>query len=421
MQEHLRQREYDMGNALDRVMTARPAHVPAELVFDFDGFRPMEENETYHEAYARWHAKGLPELFWSPWNGGHWIAAGRECLSEVFSNFEKFTSRLGASVDSPIDPEDSAARPRLAPIEEDPPRQQMFRRLFASAFMAPAVKQREEEVRALAVELIEGFQPNGACEFVTEFAQHLPIKIFMRMVDLPDSDRLGLLPLAQAQVMVDSPKQEMLAKLFEYVGKRVAERMKAPGDDLISKIATAEIEGRPITPHEAIGVCSLLLIGGLDTVASMMGHIMHFLAGSPSHRQQLRDDPALVSNAVEEFLRRFALTNPARTVVEDMEFRGVTLRKGDKIMLAGPFGALDPRVYDNALDVDFTRKSNAKTTFGAGPHVCPGSMLARAEIKVLLEEWLKRIPDFEVAPNDPPRVRTGVNGSMEYLRLVWPA
>jgi len=239
------------------------------------------------------------------------------------------------------------------------------------------------------------------------------------MVDLPDSDRLSLLPLAQAQDAVDVPKQEMLAKLFEYVGKRVGERMQAPGDDLISKIATAEIEGRRITAHEAIGVCSLLLIGGLDTVASMMGHIMQFLAGSPEHRKQLIDNPSLVPGAVEEFLRRFAMTNPARTAAYDLMFRGVDLRKGDKIMLATPFGALDPHEYEDARKVDFMRKSNAKTTFGAGPHVCPGSMLARAEIKVLLEEWLKRIPDFAIDTKDPPRIRTGVNGSVEHLRLVW--
>jgi cytochrome P450 len=397
----------------------RPTHVPASLAFEFDAFRPMEGSETYHEAYVRWNGKGLPELFWTPFNGGHWVAASRECLAEVFADYGRFTSRLGASIDSPLAPGEDNARPRLAPIEEDPPRQQEFRKLFASAFTSTAVKQREDEVRSLAIELVEGLKPKGRCEFVTEFAQHLPIKIFMRMVDLPDEDRLGLIPLAQAQVAADSPKAEKMALLFQYVAGRVAERMKTPGDDLISKVVASQIDGRPITPHEAIGVCSLLLIGGLDTVASMMGHIMHFLAGSPSHRQALIDNPSLVPGAVEEFLRRFALTNPARTVTQDMTVRGVEMKAGDKIMLATPFGAVDPRTYENPLEIDFTRKSANKTTFGAGPHVCPGSMLARAEIKVLLQEWLKRIPDFALDPADPPRVRTGVNGSMEHLPLVW--
>lgn len=397
----------------------RPSHVPAELTFEFDGFRPMEGEETYHEAYARWNAKGVAELFWTPLNGGHWVAASRECLAEVFADYERFTSRLGVSIDSARSAADDETRPRLAPIEEDPPRQQVFRKMFASAFTAVAVKQREEEVRALAIELAEDLKPKGKCEFVTEFAQHLPIKIFMRMVDLPESDRLSLIPLAQAQVTADGPKQEKMQKLFEYVAARVTERMKSPGDDLISRVVGSEVDGRPITAQEAIGVCSLLLIGGLDTVASMMGHLMQFLAVSPDHRKQLVENPALIPGAVEEFLRRFALTNPARTVAIDTTLRGVQLRAGDKIMLATPFGAVDPRAYDDPLSVDFSRRSVNKTTFGAGPHVCPGSMLARAEIKVLLEEWLKRIPHFRLDPGDPPRVRTGVNGSVEHLPLLW--
>jgi cytochrome P450 len=241
------------------------------------------------------------------------------------------------------------------------------------------------------------------------------------MVDIPDEDRLTLLPLANAQVAADAPKEEKLALLFQYAGKRVAERAANPGDDLISKIATAEIDGRPITLHEAVGVSTLLLIGGLDTVASMMGHVMHFLAGSPEHRHQLAQDPSLSSAAAEEFLRRFALTNPGRTVTEDMTFHGVDMRAGDKVLLATPFGAVDPREYDDPLRVDFSRKSINKTTFGAGPHVCPGSMLARIELKILLEEWLPRIADFSIDPRDPPRFRTGVNGSVERLMLVWDA
>ncbi|MEJ2800189.1 cytochrome P450 [Sphingopyxis sp. CCNWLW8] len=146
---------------------------------------------------------------------------------------------------------------------------------------------------------------------------------------------------------------------------------------------------------------------------------MHFLAGSPAHRHQLAEDPSISGAAAEEFLRRFALTNPGRTVVADMDFHGVAMKAGDKVMLATPFGAVDPRDYDDPLCVDFTRKSNTKTAFGAGPHVCPGSMLARIEIKILLEEWLPRIADFALDPNDPPRFRTGVNGSVEKLPLVW--
>jgi len=391
-----------------------PNHVPESLVLDFDGYRPLVGDASYHESYARWQDRGVPPVFWSPYNGGHWIIANRQVLAEAFADFSRFSSAQGASVD-PVDP----ARPKLVPIEADPPRQQIFRKLFSPAFMATALKAREQEARALAIELVEQLKPMRRCEFVTDFAQHLPIRIFMKMVDLPESDRLTLLPLANAQVAVDSPKHEAMAKLFEYAGRHVAARAVNPGDDLISKIATAEVEGRPIAMHEAVGVTALLLIGGLDTVASMMGHIMHFLALNPDHRRQLVEDPAIVASATEEFLRRFALTNPGRTVVQDIDFHGAPMRKGDKVMLATPFAAVDPADYPEPLKVDFRRKSNTKTVFGAGPHVCPGSMLARIEIKILLEEWLPRIPDFGLDPDDPPRIRTGVNGSVEYLPLIW--
>lgn len=391
-----------------------PSHVPADLVVDFDGYRPMRDASFYHAPYAALQGK-VPDIFWSPHNGGHWVLTRRDQLAEAFADYSRFTSSQGASVDKVLKPDE----PRLAPIEADPPTQQTFRRLFSPAFVATALKARETEARALAVDLIEAIKPKGRCEFVTDFAQHLPIKIFMSMVDLPDEDRLTLLPLANAQVAVDAPKEEKLALLFEYAGKHVAERAANPSDDLISKIATAEIDGRPITLKEAVGVTTLLLIGGLDTVASMMSHIMHFLAGSPEHRHQLADNPDLSSAATEEFLRRFALTNPGRTVTHDLTFHGVEMRAGDKVLLATPFGAVDPRDYEDPLRVDFLRKSNNKTTFGAGPHVCPGSMLARVEIKILLEEWLPRIPDFALDPNDAPRFRTGVNGSVERLPLIW--
>lgn len=393
-----------------------PAHVPESLVVDFDGYRPMQGEAVYHEAYVREQAKGIPDIFWSPYNGGHWIIARRAYLAEAFADPSRFTSAQGASVDKVMQPDE----PRLAPIELDPPQQQVFRKLFSPAFMATALKAREAEARALAVKLVEDMKPRGGCEFVTEFAQHLPIKIFMNMVDLPDSDRLTLLPLANAQVASDAPKEVAMAKLFEYAAQKVVERAKNPGDDLISKIASSQIDGRPITTHEAVGVTALLLIGGLDTVASMMGHIMLFLATHPDARRQLIDDPKLSAPATEEFLRRFALTNPGRTVAKDIEFHDVQMKAGDKVMLATPFGAVDAEDYPDPLKVDFTRKSNTKTTFGAGPHVCPGSMLARIEIKILLEEWLPRIPDFSLNPDDPPRIRTGVNGSVEYLSLVWP-
>jgi len=410
-----------MSQGLDSTATVSPkspvpGHVPPNLVVDFDAMNPLLGDERYHDAYARMSGPEVPDIFWSPYNGGHWVVRRDNILAEAFAAFENFTSANGMTV-----PRSADTRPKLPPVETDPPMQGVYRKLFSSAFTVPALKAREDSVRALAVSLIEGFQARGRCEFVREFAQHLPMRVFLGMVDLPDDDRLYLISLADSQVSsgTTKSKEEMLGKLMGYVGQKLAERAKNPGDDLLSKIATAEIEGRPITPFEAMSVGSLLLIGGLDTVASMMGHIMHFLAGSETHRRQLLQSPIIIRDAAEEFLRRFSLTNPARSAVRDLEFHGVHVKQGDMILLATPFGAVDPSKYDNPLAIDFARKSTTKTVFGAGPHVCPGSMLARMELRVLLEEWLPRIPDFAIDPDDRPRIRTGINGSFEHLPLVW--
>jgi len=242
------------------------------------------------------------------------------------------------------------------------------------------------------------------------------------MVDLPESDRIELIAMADTVVGPQSgDKYAAYAAINAYIGKTVDARMASPGSDLISKVATSQVEGRPITRHEAVSVCSLLLIGGLDTVASMLGHMMHHLARHPGHRRQLVEDPALIPAATEEYLRRFALTNPGRMVAQDQIYEGVTLKKGEMVAFATPFAAVDPTVYENPDEVDFARKSPLSTTFGNGPHRCPGNMLARAEIRVMLEEWMPRIPDFRLDPDNAPIVRTGVNGSFASLPLVWDA
>lgn len=398
-------------------LAPRPDHVPAELVVDFDVYLPLGPGDDYHDPHIRLHAQGVPPIFWSPHNGGQWVVTQRDLMYRMFADAENFSSeKLVAPKE--MSPDDF----KQYPIQLNPPEHGIYRSLFASAFFLPAVKKREDEVRALARSLAEELAPRGGCEFVFDFAQHLPMKVFMGMVDLPEDDRIELIAMADAVVGPHSgDKYAAFAAINAYIGKVVDARMATPGDDLISKVATSTVHDRPITRYEAVSVCSLLLIGGLDTVASILGHMMHYLARRPDHRRQLVEHPELIPAATEEVLRRFALTNPGRMIARDVEYEGVSFRKGEMIAFATPFGAVDPSAYDNAAEMDFTRKSPTSTTFGNGAHRCPGNMLARAEIRVMLEEWMPRIPDFQLDPDRPPVVRTGVNGSFASLNLLWDA
>jgi len=161
---------------------------------------------------------------------------------------------------------------------------------------------------------------------------------------------------------------------------------------------------------------------GLDTVSSGMGFMARFLAESPAHRRQLVEDPSLIPNAVEEMLRRFGVSTPSRQVSQDLEVAGVAMKAGDMVLMPVTLYGLDERVYPDPLSVDFRRKdASFSLVFGTGVHRCIGSFLARLELRIFLETWLERIPDFSIAPGQKPRARAGVVNSMLSLPLAWTA
>lgn len=396
-------------------VAAVPDHVPAERVYDFDIFDPPGAEQDYHLAFRRLQQSGLPDIIWTPRNGGHWLPLRGADIHHIFKDWEQFSSRVKSV------PKEQYEGTVLKPINQDPPEHGKYRALIQPWFSMPAIRKLEDEVRELSVRLIEGFRPSGGCDFVRDFAQHLPIGIFMSMVDLPESDRLPLLHLVDQVINPGArSKQEIFAELFRYVAIKVGERRNAPGEDLISRVSTSSIDGQPITAEDAVAVCTLVLIGGLDTVASTLGFVAHFLARNPGHRRQLIEKPQLIQGAVDEFLRRFAVTNPGRVVARDLEYKGVRMKEGDMIMLPSFLHGLDDRVYDEPEEVRFDRPVKPNSAFGNGDHRCPGSNLARVELKVFLQEWLPRIPEFSIAPGGKPGVRAGINGSFYRLPLAWP-
>ena len=162
-----------------------------------------------------------------------------------------------------------------------------------------------------------------------------------------------------------------------------------------------------------------LIVGGLDTVRNMMCYMTMFLAEHESHRRQLITNPSLIPNAVDELLRWFSVPNMSRSVVSDMEFHGANMRAGDMVLLPLNLADRDETAFADALKVDFTRENLRHLSFGSGAHLCPGMHLARIELNVFLEEWLKIIPDFELDAGSPPVTRGGIILAVESLPLVW--
>lgn len=387
-----------------------PPHVPDDLVVDLDIYNLPSVEKDVQLAWTHFRGKG--PLVYSPHNGGHWVAVSGADIAAMFRNSRQFSS---LSVTIP-----SVGGEPLLPLEADAPLHSQYRKAVMSFLTIPRINAMEDDIRGLTVSLIEGLAPQGRCEFIGDFAHQLPLIIVLRMMDLPLEDRGYLHGLTE--VFARDPdllaKQQAYGKLRAYLEDKIALRRATPGADLISHLLAGQIDGRPLTGAELLSTCTMVTLAGLDTVAAMLGFIALFLARNPQQRRHIRDNPAELPAIVNELLRRFATSNMGRVVTEDLVYKGITLKRGDHVMLSPTLHNLDPDLFAQPDQVDFTRPPK-HITFGAGAHTCAGAHLARMEIGIFLEEWLARIPDFDVDPDQPVRGRAGPVNTIDHLGLVW--
>ncbi|MEW2395563.1 cytochrome P450 [Streptomyces sp. NPDC046862] len=391
-----------------------PGHVPADRVVDFDYLRPTGVDEDLHLAWKN-AQDTLPDIFWTPRNGGHWVVTRAGAIKAIQLDHKRFSH--ARMIIGGADGAEGAI------VEMDPPRHGSYRMLVSPAFSPKAVAGLEPIVRETTVSIVEELLPKGECEFVGDFAKILPVVVFLGIVDLPLGDRDFLLPHAEKVIRPRNQEEylDSYLAMAEYIARALAARAQQPGTDLLSKIVTAKIGGEPIDFEAAVALSGVVLAGGLDTVASILGFVVRFLALNPGHRRQLIDDPSLVPKAVEELIRRHGLINTARLITQDTEFQGVRLKEGEQVLVPNHLYGLDERQVDNPLAVDFTRPHPEQhyAAFGNGPHRCPGSFLAKLELTVFLQEWLARIPDFAIKPGTTPRMASGPVNTTHELHLAW--
>lgn len=387
-----------------------PDNVRPELVVDFN-YLDQPVTPDPHGQWKKLHDG--PDIFWTPHNGGHWILTRAADIKAAVEDHDLFSSRQTSI---------PASGYEVAPIGFDPPEHTRLKALGVPAFTPQAISGLEHDIRTLAEDLIDGFIAKGFCEFVGDFALHLPIVTFMRLAGLPLSDRPMLLDLVETLIRdPDLAKRAAAGEaLHAYSEKVVRDRQAQPaGDDLVGRICHG-YRDLAASEDEAVAYVFLLLAAGLDTVSASMGFMLRFLADNPAHRQQLLDEPALIRNAIEEMLRRFGVSLPARLVTRDATFRGVELRQGDAVLMPYVLAGLDERLFDEPLTVHFRRKDAAHSlVFGGGIHRCIGSFLARLELRVALETWLRRIPHFRVDPLRPVEGVASVVNSLNALHLQW--
>lgn len=402
---------------MEAILSDIPRHVPMDLVRDVDIYAVQNVDADIHKAWRQLQADS-PALIYSPRNGGHWIPMRAHVIERVLSDSETFISG-GAWV--PPNPADALP---LIPIQSDGDLHRAYRSLIMPYLVGKPLLRAVDSARALAVQLIDDIADRGSCDFAVDFAQHLPIQVFLTLVDLPSSDRAYLAQLAEVVRMPDEQlRMEAFGKMYAYVAGYVDQRIANPGTDMISTIANGKIEGRAMTRDEIIGECTQVLVGGLDTVASMMGFIAAHLAVNVPLRRRLCAEPQLIEKRVDEIIRRFGVAGPARQAVADVDFDGILVKAGDPIFVATALHGLDDSRWSDPMTIDLDRSASGRDyqTFGSGPHRCPGAALARSEIILFLEEWLKRIPDFALVPGKPMVTASGSVTGMLSLPLAWDA
>ena len=393
-----------------------PAHIPANRVVDFDLYNPAGVEEVgLQKAWARLLEPGMPDLIWTPRNGGHWIATSGKLIRAAFEDYNRFSSEC------PFIPKEAGEAHNFIPASMDPPEQRPYRGLISKVLGADVIHALDDRIRQLAVDLIENVRPKGQCDYVKDVAEPFPISVFMMLIDLPMEDTPRLKFLSDQLTRPDGSMTFVQARdqLFEYLEPIIDQRMANPGTDAISRIIQGKVNGRPVTRDEMQRIGVMLLLAALDTVMNFLGFVMEFLARSPQHRRELIDHPERVTAATEEFLRRFSLVADGRLIRNDTVFDGVELKAGEMILLPQLLPGLDERENKCPMQVDFGREKINHTTFGHGPHLCAGAHLARLETEIALREWLTRIPEFSIAPGARIVHQGGIVGKVKSLPLVW--
>ena len=317
----------------------------------------------------------------------------------------------------------------LIPLQVDPPLHTDYRRLLNPPFTPKRIAVLEDDVRALVNKILDEFADNGSCDFHEEFATPLPSTVFLRLMGMSQDDLPMFLQWRDNVIRPDVEPGDFdgAARIRAETGKAISQYFvraieavrKEPADGLLSELVHADFEGRPLNEAELLGICHLMLLGGLDTVTATLDCMIVYLARHPDRRTELIENPELIGPAVEELLRRETpVMVVPRIVKEPCTLQGVELKTGDMVTLAIGAANGDERHFERPDEVDFHRDPNHHVAFGGGHHLCLGAHLARLELRVALEEFHRRIPDYRIADGTDIHFSPGIRQA-DHLPLVW--
>lgn len=340
--------------------------------------------------------------------GGMWMATTYDDCQALVKMTDEISNRQVSIY--PVPGDDLLAEHHkftMLPITLDPPEHTPMRRIILPFFNSRAVEKYREHTEQLCNEMIDKFIDKGECDAAIDYAQQIPARVIMNLMGL-DMSRVDEFVANVAAYVSEGfddidRRVEGRRNIQNMFAELLPERRKNLGDDYVSTLLKAEVEGRPLTDPEIINMCFLLLVAGVDTTWSSIGSALYHFASTPKDRKAVAENPDLFPTAIEELLRFHAPVAMGRIATTDVEYGGVTFKRGERLMLNFPSANRDPEMFEDPEEVKIDRKANRHITFGIGHHRCAGSNLARMEMDVALRTWFRRIPEFELT--DPDAVR----------------
>ncbi|WP_375772141.1 cytochrome P450 [Archangium gephyra] len=407
------------GQKLDKI----PAHVPPELVYEYDNARDPRMLEDPH-ARMRSLIQEAPPIFFTPYNGGNWVVTRKKAIVDITMNPEVYSnSFIAAQASGGHSGEHKEQQPglMLLPISVDPPQHTAYRAPLNQPLAAKSVAGLETTIREMTNELIDKVLAAGRCDFLSDVAEPLPVTLFMKLAGMP-TNRLAefrhLATQATSATVDHATREGVFKRIAGILAETIKARQEKREDDLISRLLDANIDGRHPTFQEMLGYSVTLFLGGLETVVNALSFGVRHLARDQELQAKLRADPSLLPGAIEELLRLYGIASTPRLVMHDDVCHGVQFKKGDIVLLLLPAANYDDEAFPHPEQLIIGRKEQHQT-FNTGPHRCVGLNLARLEMKVFYQEWLKRVPPFRLDPQAPPRFMGGFNLAITSLPLVW--
>ncbi len=335
--------------------------------------------------------------------GGAWMLTRYADVVAAAHDVERFSSLEVGVINNGVQrepEEDPAAQYGLPPISADPPLHTWTRRIILPWFSHKRVAGYEAMTRDLCRSHIDEFIDAGQADAAVDYAQQIPVRVIASILGVPESLSDTFTGWVRDMLeFADDPERNLRGQegIGSYLIAEIERRKVDPGDDLISELLRTSHEGAPLPEGLVLGMAALVMIAGIDTTWSSIGSSLWHLATHPDHAARLVAEPELMPSAVEELLRAYSPVTMARVVTTDTKFRGCPMHEGDKLLMNFPAANRDPEVFERAEEVVLDRRINRHVAFGSGIHRCAGSNLARMELTVALEEWLRRIPTFRPA------------------------